>query len=83
MGKVVARLAGVFAAVAVLLGLLAGPAQAVETPSPAERTSQGSVAVDPPGETRAVVVGALAFGVMIVAAGGVFWYTARHRQSSE
>ncbi|MDQ0379258.1 hypothetical protein [Amycolatopsis thermophila] len=83
MRKVVARLAGVGAAVAVLLGVLAGTAQAVDAPSPADRGNHSSVAVDPPGETRAVVVGTLSFVLMIAAAGGVFWYTARHRGHSE
>ncbi|NIH87279.1 hypothetical protein [Amycolatopsis granulosa] len=73
MGKVVARLAGLGAAVALLLTVLAGTAQAV-TPS-----DHGSAA----GETQAVVVAVLSFGLMIAAAGGVFWYTARHRGSQE
>lgn len=83
MRKVVARLAGLGAAVAVLLAVLAGTAQATGTPSPADRTSQSSVAVDPPSETRALVVGTLSFGMMIAAAGAVFWYTARHRGPQE
>ncbi|GAA3822538.1 hypothetical protein [Amycolatopsis tucumanensis] len=72
MRKVVTRLAAVAAAVALLLGVLAGTASAVT-----------STAVEPPGETRAVVVGTLAFGLMIAAAGAVFWYTARHRGPQE
>ncbi|GHF27598.1 hypothetical protein GCM10017786_72320 [Amycolatopsis deserti] len=74
MRKVVARLAAVGAAVALLLGVLAGTASAV---------SSAGVAVEPPSETRAVVVGTLAFGLMIAAAGAVFWYTARHRGPQE
>ncbi|MFD4192328.1 MULTISPECIES: hypothetical protein [Amycolatopsis] len=72
MRKVVTRLAAVGAAVALLLGVLAGTASAVT-----------SAAVEPPSETRAVVVGTLAFGLMIAAAGAVFWYTARHRGPQE
>ncbi|OXM73185.1 MULTISPECIES: hypothetical protein [Amycolatopsis] len=74
MRKVVARLAAVGAAVAVLLGVLAGTASAV---------SSTGVAAEPPSETRAVVVGTLSFGLMIAAAGAVFWYTARHRGPQE
>lgn len=72
MRKVVTRLAAVGAAVALLLEVLAGTASAVT-----------SVPVEPPSETRAVVVGTLAFGLMIAAAGAVFWYTARHRGPQE
>ena len=74
MRKVVARPADLGAAVAVLPAVLAGTAY----PSPAEGTNQSRVAVDPPSETRTLVVGTLSFGLMIAA---VFSYTGRHRRS--
>ncbi|GAA4546351.1 hypothetical protein GCM10023192_60770 [Amycolatopsis samaneae] len=33
------------------------------------------------GMTQAIIVGGMAFVAMVAAAGGVLWFTARHRQS--
>jgi len=68
MRKVVARPAGLIAAVVVLLCVLVGPVLA----------AAGASAV-----TRALVVGSLAFVLMIGAAGAVLWYAARHRGTAE
>ena len=83
MSKILVRTAGVVAAVAVLFGvLLGGVAQAAE-PSGTQQRDNAAVQVQPTGETRAVVVGALSFVLMIALAGGVLWYTARGRHSTE
>ncbi|WP_236789258.1 hypothetical protein [Amycolatopsis sp. GM8] len=82
MSKIMIRLAGLVAVFTLLFG---GFAQAAENGTPgaaAPRTAHPeSAAEQPPSETRAIVVGGLAFVLMIGAAGAVVWYTARGRHS--
>ncbi|SFK47957.1 hypothetical protein SAMN05421835_12252 [Amycolatopsis sacchari] len=77
MSKILVKVAGLAVVFAVLFG---GVAQAAEAGT---RQQQESAAVQSTGETRAVVVGSLAFVLMLGAAGAVFWYTARSRHSPE
>ncbi|GHF46124.1 hypothetical protein FHX82_001628 [Amycolatopsis bartoniae] len=88
MSKILVKIGGVAAAVAVLFGVLlggvaqAGVAQAAE-PSGTQQRDTAAVQVQPTDETRAVVVGTLSFVLMVALAGGVLWYTARGRHSAE
>ncbi|WP_232376304.1 hypothetical protein [Amycolatopsis aidingensis] len=90
---VTARLgiAGVLVAAGLLLAVLFGggahPAAAADHGPMAGQPVAGQqqdrqnerAARDGSGETRAIVVGGLAFVLMIGAAGGVLWFTARDR----
>jgi len=84
MSKFLAKVAGL---VAVLLVLFGGVAQAATTPTSATGSASRAGAVSEPdsgsGETRAVVVGGLAFVLMVGTAGAVLWYTARGRRVTE
>lgn len=97
VSKIFTRIAGlVVAAVAGALLLLAGGLgtahAAVPATTAAQQSStssavstppknQGSAGVSPTSETRAVVVGAVAFVLMLGAAGAVIWHTARTRHT--
>ncbi|HEX5273084.1 MAG TPA: hypothetical protein VFW33_21455 [Gemmataceae bacterium] len=77
MAKLIFKVAGLMTVFAVLLG---GVAQA----APNSTTQHGdAVQPAPTGETRALVVGGLAFVLMVGAAGAVLWHTARSRHSGE
>ncbi|KAA9162334.1 hypothetical protein FPZ12_011885 [Amycolatopsis acidicola] len=90
MSKIITRVAGF---VAVFMLLFAGVAEAATAPSSAVTPSAaagGATAKTPEtdaasstGETRAVVVGGLAFVLMVGAAGAVLWHTARTRKSTD
>lgn len=95
MSKIIIRATGFVAVFTLLFALLAGAAEA----SPAAATGKaatsstggtgatagkpGPAAASSTGETRAVVVGGLAFVLMVGAAGAVLWHTARGRHSAE
>ncbi|GAB3504130.1 hypothetical protein [Amycolatopsis cihanbeyliensis] len=79
-------IAGVIAVAGLTLAMLFGggarPAAAADhEPVTAQQQTQHSewAARDGSGETRAIIVGGLAFVVMIGAAGAVLWFTARDR----
>lgn len=82
MWKILSKAAGLAVVLAVLFG---GVAQAAPSSGATPRTTanQGSAAVEPTSETRAIVVGGLSFVLMIGAAGAVLWYTARGRHSAD
>lgn len=80
MSKIIVKIAGLMAAFVLLFGF-GGVAQAAENGTAGSQ--QDSAAVQPPSETRAVVVGGLSFVLMIGAAGAVLWYTARQRYPVE
>jgi hypothetical protein len=78
MAKIIFKIAGLMTVFALLLG---GVAQA----APNSTTEHGDAAMQPAptGETRALVVGGLAFVLMVGAAGAVLWHTARSRYTGE
>jgi hypothetical protein len=80
MSKIILKIAGLMAVFALLFG---GVAQAAQTPSPPAGKEGNAVSAQPPGETRAIVVGGLALVMMLSTAGAVLWYTARGRHSTE
>lgn len=87
MWKIIAR---IVPAVAIVLLLFGGTAQAATadaaagaTSAPRTTGSADAATQHQPTETRAIVVGALAFILMVGTAGAVVWHTARARNTAE
>lgn len=92
MSKIISRIATVVAALLLLLG---GTAQAASAATGAGSASnsmgaggaaaerENAAATPSTGETRAMIVGGLAFVLMIGTAGAVLWHAARGRHTEE